>query len=134
MTYNDLYNNAVCAAQNIRRLNFKKGDVFAVVSKNNPEVISLLVALLSLVHPINTLDPSLTEEIFVHILGITNPKLIFCELESFGMVRGNLNNHAKIYTFCGQRDDSTAVSSFSQRLVEKRSLCMISHFYCKTEE
>lgn len=101
------------AAQNIRSLNFEKGDVFAVVSKNNHELVPLFVALLCLEHPFNPVDPSSTEEAFMHMFSITKPKLVFCDIESYEMVRRylrKLNAEAKIYTFCGQYDDSIAVN------------------------
>lgn len=115
LSYNELHSKSVRAAQNIRKLNFLKGDVVAIVSKNNHELLPLLVALLSLDYPINPLDPTFSEEIFLHMLGITKPKLVFCDLESYHAVRKylrQLNNGAKIYTFCGQIDESLAVNAF----------------------
>lgn len=103
----------VRAAQNIRNLNFEKGDVFAVVSKNNHELVPLFVALLCLDHPFNPIDPSSSEEAFMRMFSITKPKLVFCDVESYEMVRRylrKLKNDAKIYTFCGQCEDSVAVN------------------------
>lgn len=113
LSYDELYTQSVRAAQNLKNSNFKKGDVVAIVSKNNHELLPILVALLSLDYPINPLDPLFTEEFFLHIFSITKPKLVFCDLESSRAVRKylqQLNNDAKIYTFCGQIDDSLAVS------------------------
>lgn len=90
-----------------------RGDVVAVIAKNNHDLIPILVALLSLDYPINTFDPSFTGEIFVHVLSSTKPKLVFCEVESYETLRRylrQLNNEARIYTFCGQIGDSFAVA------------------------
>lgn len=112
LSYGELHSKAVRAAQNIKKLNLMKGDVVAVIAKNNHDLIPILVALLSLNYPINTLNPTFTEEVFMHMLDITKPKLIFCEVESYETVRRylrQLKNEAKIYTFCGRIGDAFAV-------------------------
>lgn len=70
------------------------------------------MALLSTGHAFNTLDPAFKEAEITYMLGITKPKLIFSDLESYETVQHSLqklNNDAEIFTFCGQIGDSRAV-------------------------
>lgn len=100
------------AAQNIQKLNYKKGDIFAVISKNNHDLAPIVMALLSTGHPFNTLDPLFTETEMMHMLSLTKPKLIFTELESYAAVKQSLlklNNDAKVYTFGGRVGGTHAV-------------------------
>lgn len=85
-----------------------------MIAKNNHELAPIAIALLSTGHPFNTLDPVFTETEMTHMLSFTKPKLVFTELDSYEAVKMSLrksNNHAKIYTFCGQVNDSLAVES-----------------------
>lgn len=112
MTYDELYTKSVRAAQNIDKLNYKRGDIFAVISNNNHELAPIVTALLSTGHPFNTLDPLFTETEMTHMLGLTKPKLVFSEVQSYAAVKKslrNLNNDAKILTFGGKIGDSFAV-------------------------
>lgn len=114
MTFEELYVKSVRAAQNIQKLGYHRGDIFAVISKNNHDLSSIVMALLSTGHPFNTLDPSFTEIEMTHMLNLTKPKLIFTELESYEIVKQslqNVNNDAKIYTFGGQIEDSLPVEN-----------------------
>lgn len=102
------------AAQNIQKLNFKKGDIFAIVSNNNHELAPIAVALLTIGHAYVVLDPSFTEPEITHMFGITKPKLIFSDLKSYDSVEKslrNLNNEASIYTFEGRVGESFSVES-----------------------
>lgn len=110
LTYNELYTKSVRAAQNIQKLNYAKGDIFAIISRNNHELAPIVVALLSTGHPFNTLDPSFTQIEMTHMLSLTKPKVIFTEPETYAAVRLSLQEigiDTKIYTFCGQIGDST---------------------------
>lgn len=93
------------AAQNIQKMNFRKSDVFAVISKNNHDLVPIVVALLSTGHPLNALDPSFSSTEITHMLGLTKPKLIFTEICSYEAVKislHHLGNDANIFTFDGQ--------------------------------
>lgn len=100
------------AAQNIQKLNFKKGDIVAIVAKNFLELTPITVALLSIGLAYNALDPSFTETELTHMLTITKPKLVFSDLQSYDAIAkslGNVNNEAPIYTFEGQIGKSVPV-------------------------
>lgn len=103
---------SVRAAQNIQKLNFKKGDIFAIVSKNNHELTPIAVALFSIGHAYVALDPSFTETEITHMFNITKPKLIFSDLSSYDAIQKSLrnsSNDAPTYTFEGQIGDSLPV-------------------------
>lgn len=55
----------------------------------------------------NTIDSQFTESEIVHMLKITKPKAIFCEIEVIDVVKKSLQiveNNANIFTFCGSID------------------------------
>lgn len=113
MTYGEMYSKSVRAAQNIRKWNLKKGDVFAIISANNNELMPLLVALLCLEFPINPIPSYFVEFELLHLLNITKPKVVFCEANSYAKVEKclfELKIDAKMYTFGGCVNGSVAAS------------------------
>lgn len=58
------------------------------------------------------MEPSSTESELIYMFEMTSPKLVFSDLESYTLVEKclrKLKNDAKIYTFCGQVEDSLNV-------------------------
>lgn len=104
-TYEEIYIKSVRAAQNIQRLEFKEGDVFSIMSKNNHDLAPVVIALLFLGYPFQTLDPSFTETETTHLLARTKPTVVFSDLESYDVVERSLRsleNEAEVYTFGAQ--------------------------------
>lgn len=112
MTYNDIYIKSIRAAQNIQKLNYKKGDVFALLSETNHHFMPIIVGLLCLDYPINPLPPSLAELEVMHFLNTSKPKVIFSDIQLYGTIKKCLEKSkidAKIFTFGGRIENSTAV-------------------------
>lgn len=114
LTYQELHTQSVRAAQNIQKLNFKKGDIFMIISNNNHELTPIVTALLATGYAYNALDPSFTETEITHMVNIIKPKLVFSDLQSYDAIEKslrNLNIEAPVYTFEGQVGNSIAVQS-----------------------
>lgn len=70
------------------------------------------MALLCSGYTLHGLEPSSSESVLIYMFEMTSPKLVFSDLESYTMVEKclrKLKNNAKIYTFCGQVEDSLNV-------------------------
>lgn len=113
LTYEEIRNQTVRAAQNLKQYGYEKGDIFAVASKNNHELAPIVFALISSGHPINSLDTSFSEVEMEHMLSISRPKAVFCDADAVDLMRQclqKLNNNARIFTFCGSRDGCIAAA------------------------
>lgn len=100
------------AAQNLQKLGFKKGDMFAICARNSHYVAPIAFASLCIGCPLNTLDTLFGEPELTHMLSITRPKVVFCDAdvgELIGIVLEKLEIDAKIFTFSGQRGNSVPV-------------------------
>lgn len=103
---------SIRAAQHIQKLDYKEGDIFAIMSKNHHDLAPIVIALLLLGYPFQTLDPSFTEVDTIHLLARTKPIIVFSDLESYEVVEKSLRsleNDAKIYTFDAQIGNSHLV-------------------------
>lgn len=72
------------------------------MSKNNHDLAPVVIALLFLGYPFQTLDPSFTEVETTHLLARTEPTIVFSDLESYDVVQKSLRslqNDARVYTF-----------------------------------
>lgn len=109
------------AAANLRKLGYEQGDIFGFIARNSPCLAPILYASLSLACPISTLDPTFTKSEIVHTFSITKPKVIFCDVDMYDLVRDCLNEleiDAPIYTFCGSTDGSIAVENLFEDIPE----------------
>lgn len=116
LTCKEIYDQTVRIAQNLQYYNFEKGDVFSVISLNNHELAPIIFAGLCLGNPVNTLDTSFSEAEITHMLEITKPKAVFCEINIVEKVKRSLfklNNNANIFTFGGSIIGTVSVSELS---------------------
>lgn len=107
------------AAIHLQKLGCEKGDIFGVVAKNSHYVAPIVYASFCIGCPINTLDPSFSKSELVHMLSITQPKIVFCDANIYELVQNCLNdleNGAKVYTFSGQSGDSNAVENLFEEI------------------
>lgn len=113
LTFNELRDQTIRAAQNLEKFNFNQNDIFGFISKNNHELAPIIFAALCLGNSINTIDPNFTKTEISHIFQITKPKVIFCDIEILDTVKGSLgdeNSCSKIFTFGGSKVGTIAVS------------------------
>lgn len=50
-------------------------------TKNNHELAPIVLAALVSGNPMNGLDPTLAEAEIAHLLGVTKPKAVFCDMD-----------------------------------------------------
>ncbi|XP_063702827.1 probable 4-coumarate--CoA ligase 1 [Culicoides brevitarsis] len=79
-TCHELQRRSIQVAESLKSdHDVKFGDICAVVSRNNPEVSSVVFGCIFNGCPVNTLDPTFAQIDFDHMLGLTRPKIIFGE-------------------------------------------------------
>lgn len=114
LTYDDIRLRTIRVAQNLQAHGYKTKQVFGVMARNSQHLAPIVFASLSLGCAVSTLDPSFAKMELLHLLKTTQPKLMFCELESSDLVReclNELNNSAKIFTFGGSKDGTESAES-----------------------
>lgn len=101
------------AAQNLQRRGHTSKQMISIISANVPHLAPIVFASLCLGGPVNTIPTTPKREI-LRILEMTEPKLIFCEVRVYDLVRKcltELQMHAKIFTLNGATDDAEAVEN-----------------------
>lgn len=112
LTFSDIHTKTVRAAQNLQKRGYKSGQVFGLVARNSHDVAPIVFASVSIGCPVNTLDPSFGKTELNHMLNNTKPALIFCDVESYEVVKEcltDLGNDAKILTFGGSKGQSEPI-------------------------
>lgn len=97
------------AAQNLKHLGYKPGQVISFICKNTEDMFPIIFASFCIGCPVNILAPKFGKTEICHVLKKTKPALMFCSIEAYDLVSGclgELNNHAKIYIFGGERRNS----------------------------
>lgn len=92
------------------------------MAKNTHYLAPVVYASLCLACPVNPLDPSFTKSEIMHMLSITQPKMMFCDVDVYDLVRECLNeleNDARIFTFSGQSGDSEPVENLFEETEEE---------------
>ncbi|XP_031639321.1 4-coumarate--CoA ligase 1-like [Contarinia nasturtii] len=82
------------------------------MAKNSHNVAPIVFASISIGCPVNTLDPTFGKVELIHMLSITKPALMFCDVEAYDLVKEcltEMGNGAKIFTFGGSKDGSKPV-------------------------
>lgn len=105
------------AAQNITKLGFMKGDMIGIMARNGHNLAPIVFAAMSIGCPLSTLDPTFDKIAILHMLGITKPKMIFCDHDDVINLHEILNDAnilVPLYSFNG----STAYSQAVEDLLE----------------
>ncbi|XP_001865658.2 4-coumarate--CoA ligase 4 [Culex quinquefasciatus] len=87
MTNGELQLRAIRMAQNLKKLGFCKGDMVSMACANSENVTPLVVGLLINGMPFNTLAPNYGVDDMVHMMKITQPKLVFCDANNYETVQ-----------------------------------------------
>ncbi|XP_053686050.1 probable 4-coumarate--CoA ligase 1 [Sabethes cyaneus] len=87
MTRGEMRIRAIRAAQNLTSLGYQQGDLVTVACANSENLAPLVIALLTIGTPFNTLAPNYGVEEMVHMLKITQPKLVFCDDTNYATVK-----------------------------------------------
>lgn len=112
MTYNEIRMKTIRAAQNLHQRGFKSKQVYSFIVGNTDDLAPLLFATFCNGCTVNGLDPSFKKIELIHMLALTKPDVVFCDIDVYDLVIDCLNelkNCAKIFTFGGCKDGSEAV-------------------------
>jgi 4-coumarate--CoA ligase len=85
----------------LSKLGYKKGDIVAIMASNSEFCGALAFACFVLGMPVNFLSPNFNKADIDHMLGITHPRLIFCDSNLVGIMKravADLNLASPIYT------------------------------------
>lgn len=126
LTAEDIRLKSIRTAQNLQKLGCKTNDVIGIVARNTHHLTPIILAAFYLGCPLSILEPHCKETDIVQRFGLTNPNIVFCDLNMFETVKASLNKLKKncnIFTFEGQHDSSIGVEAlFIDTFVEESFL------------
>lgn len=120
MTFDEIRIKTIRTAQNLQALGYKPKEVFTLIARNSHHVAPITFASLAIGCPINALDPSFGKTEIIHMMKITKPVLVFCDVACYELVDESLKelgNEAKIYTFGGSIGRSEPVENWFKELM-----------------
>uniref|UniRef100_A0A1Q3FS36 Putative acyl-coa synthetase n=1 Tax=Culex tarsalis TaxID=7177 RepID=A0A1Q3FS36_CULTA len=90
-TCNELRMRTIRAALNISsKFELAKGDMVCIIADNSACVTPVLFGCFLIGAPVHTLDSSFEETDLVHLMGITKPKLVFCNVHNLKRVENSI--------------------------------------------
>lgn len=105
--------NTIRAAQNLQRLGYcESKQVITIMCGNVADLAPIVFAALCLGCPINPLDMQMEKPSVLHMLRLTQPHLVFCEIDAYDLiveVLTELKMDTKIFTFNRSKADSLPV-------------------------
>ncbi|EDW35739.1 GL17420 [Drosophila persimilis] len=117
-------------AQAFKRLGLYRGDVIGISANNTTYLTSVVIAALLRGIPINPLHPEFAEETVKYMYDITEPKLIFCDVENYPTIQAvnqRLVTPATIYLLNGRLE---GVRDVSELLNEDESITAAAYVPC----
>lgn len=114
MTFDEIRTKMIRAALNLQALGYNRKQVFALVARNSHHVAPITFASIAIGCPVNTIDPSFRKTELIHMLNISKPVLVFCDMDCYELVNevlAELGNNANIFTFGGKIGRSEPVEN-----------------------
>lgn len=102
----------VRAAQNLQSRGYNRKQVFGIMARNSHHVAPIFFASIANGCPPVALDVSFGKAEIIHLLSITKPVLMFCDIECYEILSEclvELGNEAKVFTFGGEKGQSESV-------------------------
>lgn len=99
------------AAQNLEARGYGAKQVVGIVARDVPHLIPIVFASLCLGHPMNIMNMTFKADM-LRMLSISEPRLIFCEIEKMDLLVECLNElkmTPQIFTFNGTKGGSEPV-------------------------
>lgn len=112
--FNELKTKTIRAAKNLQTLGYKPKQVFTLIARNSHHVAPIVFASFAIGCPMNSLDVSFGRTEIIHMLSITKPVVIFCDLDCYETLckcLDDLKINAQIFTFGGTVGQSESVES-----------------------
>ncbi|XP_039432015.1 uncharacterized protein LOC120414768 [Culex pipiens pallens] len=83
MTCGEMRLRAIRAAQNLTALGLGKGDMVSMACANSENLVPMVLGLLINGMPFNSLSPEFGLDDVAHMMEITQPKLVFCDVSNY---------------------------------------------------
>ncbi|XP_060658328.1 luciferin 4-monooxygenase [Drosophila nasuta] len=132
LTGGQLAQQGLIIAQAFRRLKLSCGDVIGISANNTTYLTGVTIAAMLSGTPLNPLHPDFDEETVKYMYDITEPKLIFCDVENYEIIKAanaRLVKPALIYLVNGQLQ---GVSDVWDLLKEDKDLPAADYVPCPT--
>lgn len=114
MTFDEIRIKTIRVAQNLKTRGYGRKQVFGFLAKNSHHLAPVVFGSLCLGCAVSTFDPSFGKIELLHMLNVTKPALMFCDVDASKMVKECLDetgNDALIFTFGGSSDCSECVEN-----------------------
>lgn len=114
MTFEDIRIRTIRAAQNLQARGYTPKQVFGMISANSNQVAPIFFASIAIGCLPVALDPSFGKAEIIHMLSITKPTLMFCDIACYDLLiecLAELKNEAKVFTTGGQNGRSEPVEN-----------------------
>lgn len=114
MTFDEIRLKTIRAALSLQERGYQSKQVFSFMVRNSHHIAPTIFSAMCIGCAVNTLDPSFGRTELLHMLGTTKPDVMFCDVESFDLVKEcltELENDAKIFTLGGSVDESEPVEN-----------------------
>lgn len=108
MSFDEIKVKTIRAAQNLQNLGYKPNQVFGLIAKNSHHVAPIFFASIAIGCQLSTLDTSFGRTELIHILNMTKPVLLFCDVDCVDLLDKCLKEigiQAKIFTFGESKGD-----------------------------
>lgn len=124
-TFNQIRTRSVQVAMCLEEIGIQKGDICAVISRNNPDLAPVIFGCFLRGAPINTLDAGFDQKDLDHMLGLTKPKVIFTEEDVLINVKSSLEKlkiDSKVFCFKNDETDEDSIKRFFKITVTKENI------------
>lgn len=114
MSYDEIRIKTIRAAQNLQQRGYQPKQVFGFLGENSHHVAPIVFASICIGCPVSCLDPSYDKKKLTHLLKITQPVVMFCDIEAYALLKEcltELGNAAKVFTFGGRSEDSEPIEN-----------------------
>lgn len=105
LSFDEIRMRTIRVALNLRQRGYKAGQVFGIIASRSHNLAPIIYASFCLGCPYNTLAVSFAKEEIKHMLNITKPRLVFCDVEAYDKLAESLEEchlEAKIITMNGK--------------------------------
>ena len=114
MTFDEIRIKTIRAAQNLQARGYNQKQIFGIMARNSHHVAPIFFASIANGCPINPIDPFFEKIELLHMLKLTQPVLMFCDIDCYDILNdclSELGNKAKVFTFGGQKGQSESVEN-----------------------
>lgn len=123
MTFDEIRTQTIRAAQNLQARGYKQKQVFGMITANSHHVAPIFFASIANGCSPIALDPSFGKAEIIHMLSITKPALMFCDIACYDLLiecLAELKNEAKVFTIGGQTGQSEPAENLFKETGKER--------------